>query len=200
MGIASGTWDAGPWRDSLSHYGRIVHVCVEFAIAQNEDQIFPYDGDFFGVFERSFVIAAFSIRRLAEKRLLTDSLNERKWSVTSYPASDKVRPPLPGSTSNEFYRGYRFDKRSADDLTLKEFGNEVIHSSNLGIVTEPEGVSCGIVVASDHRLSRRLLHVTVDDWATMCSAVLEDRVYIASDDWDPITGKTTAKRLGRADI
>lgn len=200
MGIAVGRWAAEPWKDMLAHHGRIAHVCAEFAIAQDDEATFPYSGELFSVFESSFVMAAFAIRRLSEKRLLTDRLNGQKWSVTSYPATAEVRPPLPSSTSNGFYHGYRFDKLGSHTLTLKEFGHEVIHSSNLGIVTEPEGPPCGILVASDFRLGHRVLHITLKQWETMCRSVLDDRVYVTGDRWDPDTGAVTAERLGREDL
>lgn len=200
MGIVSGHWSAEALKDLLSHHGRIVHTCVQFAIAQDDEAIFPYDGDLFSTFETSFVLAAFAIRRLVEKRLVTDSLNNRKWSVTMYPSKPDVRPPLPGSTSNGFYRGYLFDKKGSHTLSLKELGHEVIHSSNLGIVTEPEELPLGIVVASDHRLTRRILHLTLEQWSSMCRAVLDDRIALATDEWNPKTGAVTAKRLNRTEV
>jgi hypothetical protein len=200
MGIVSGRWTPEHWKHLLRHHGRIVHACVQFAIAQDHEAIFPYEGDPFGTFEASLVLAAFSIRRLSEKRLLTDSLNETMWSVTMYPSKPEVRPPLPGSTSNAFYQSYQMDKQGRHTLKLRDLGNEIIHSSNLGIVTEPEGLPLGIVVASDNRLARRILHLSLDQWGAMCRAVLDDRVYIASDEWNPDTGETTARRLSYSEV
>lgn len=196
MGIVSGSWKPEIWKATLAHHGRIAHVCAEFAIAQDDEAIFPYDGNPFSAFEISFVLAAFCIRRLSEKRLLTDALDEKKWSFTSYPATDKVRRPFASQSGNAFYRGYQFDKQSTNTLTLKEFGHEVIHSSNLGIVTESEGPPIGIVVASDHRLIKRLIHIDLNRWSEMCRAVIDDHVYFASDNWDPDSGAITAKREG----
>lgn len=199
MGIAVGRWDSRLWKETLAHHGRIARVCAEFAIAQDDEATFPYDGDLFGAFETSFVLAAFCIRRLSEKRLLTDALNEKKWGVGMYPSSEAIRQPYVGHSSNGFYRGYKFDKRGTHTLTLKELGHEIIHSSNLGIVTEEDELPIGIVVASDNRLSKRVLHISLDQWTEVCFAVLDDRVYSESDQWNPETGEITATREGAAE-
>ena len=198
MGIASGDWNPEIWKLTLAHHGRIAHVCVEFAICRHDEATFPYDGDPFSTFEISFVLAAFCIRRLSEKRLLTDALNEKKWSITSYPATEMVRKPFASRSSNDFYRGYEFVKRGTHTLTLKELGHEVIHSSNLGIVTEADSLPTGIVVASDNRLTKRLPHIGLEQWAEICRAVLDDRVHYSSDGWNPETGAVTATRDGHS--
>lgn len=201
MGIAVGTWEAEPWKQSLREHGRVAQVVAEFLAHDHEDATFPYDGSPFSVFEHSFVMAGFCMRRLAEKRLLTDRLNTKLHSFRCFPAVSKYfRPPLPGKTSNMFYRNYCFEELETASLTVRDFGNEVIHSSHVGVVTEPELLPVGIVVASDWRLSKRLLHLTFTEWADLCGDVLADRVALFSDEWDPETGETKALRLSRADL
>lgn len=201
MGIAVGHWEAGPWKRSLREHWRVAQVVAEFLAHDHEDGTFPYDGNPFSVFEQSYVLAGFCMRRLAEKRLLTDRLNEKLISFRCFPAvSEDFRPPLPGKTSNMFYQSYRFDAPETVSLTIREFGNEVVHSSHVGVVTEPELLPVGIVVASDLRLSKRLLHLTFAEWADLCGSVLADHVALSSDEWDPETGETKALRLSRADL
>lgn len=201
MGIAVGQWEAEPWKQSLREHGRASQVVAEFLAHDHEDATFPYDGNPFSVFERSFVLAGFCMRRLAEKRLLTDRLNEKRFSFRCFPAvSENFRPPLPGKTSNMFYQNYRFDAAETAPLTIRDFGNEVVHSSHVGVVTEPELLPIGIVVASDWRLSKRLLHLTLFEWADLCGSVLSDRVALFTDEWDPKTGEIKALRLSRVDL
>lgn len=201
MGIAVGTWEAGPWKQTLREHARAAQVVAEFLSHDFDQSTFPYDGNPFSVFERNFVLACFCMRRLAEKRLLTDRLNEKNVTFTCFPAvTENFRHPLPSSTSNSFYRNYRFDAPDTASLTIRDFGNEVVHSSHVGVVTEPDLVPVGIVVASDWRLSKRLLHLTLTEWADLCGTVLADRVVVASDERDPETGQTKTLRLSRKDI
>ena len=191
MGIAVGKWEAAPWKQTLREHSRAAQVVAEFLTRDFDESTFPYDGNPFSVLERNFVLAGFCMRRLAEKLLLTDRLNEQAFSFRCFPAvSDNFRPPLPSSTSNMFYENYRFDTPGTASLTIRDFGNEVVHSSHIGVVTEPELLPVGIVVASDWRLSKRLLHLTFHEWADLCGTVLADRVVVASDDWDPETQQT----------
>ncbi len=200
MGIAVGTWEAGPWKQSLREHARAAQVVAEILSHDFDDATFPYDGNPFPVFERNFVLACFCMRRLAEKRLLTDRLNEKAVPFRCFPAvAENFRPPLPSLTSNMFYQNYRFDAPEAFSLTIRDFGNEVVHSSHIGVVTEPDLLPVGIVVASDWRLSKRLLHLTLIEWADLCQTVLADRVGLTSDEWNPETGQTKALRLSRDD-
>jgi hypothetical protein len=201
MGIAVGRWEAEPWKQTLREHGRAAQVVAEFLTHDFDDSTFPYDGNPFSVFEQNFVLACFCMRRLAEKLLLTDRLNERMFSFRCFPAvKENFRPPLPSSTSNMFYQNYRFDTPETASLTIRDFGNEVVHSSHVGVVTEPELLPVGIVVASDWRLSKRLLHLTFNEWADLCGTVLADRVVVASDQRDPETGQTKAFRLSRDEL
>ena len=201
MGVAVGKWEAGPWKASLREHWRVAQVVAEFLAHDHEDSTFPYVGNPFAVFEQSFVLAGFCMRRLAEKHLLTDRLNEKLVSFRCFPAVDEnFRPPLPGSTSNMFYQNYRFDAPETAPLTIRDFGNEVVHSSHVGVVTEPEMLPVGIVVASDWRLYKRLLHLTFTEWADLCGSVLADRVALASDEWNHETGKPKSLRLSSDEL
>ena len=201
MGIAVGTWEAGPWKETLREHARAAQVVAEFLTHGFDNSTSPYDGNPFSVFERNFVLACFCMRRLSEKRLLTDRLNRKTLPFRCFPAvAENFRPPLLSSTSNRFYQNYRFDIAGEVSLTVRDFGNEVVHCSHVGVVTDPELLPAGIVVASDLRLTSRLIHLTLGEWAELCQTVLADRVVVQSDEWDPQTGKVMARRLSRDEV
>jgi hypothetical protein len=203
MGIAVGRWEAEPWKECLRKHGRASQVVAEYMTYHFDDSTFPYDGNPFSVFEQNFVMAGFCMRRLAEKRLLTDRLNEKLFTFRCFPAiTENFRSPLPASTSNMFFQNYCFNNPDTVSLNLRDFGNEIVHSSHVGIVTETDDdlLPIGIVVASDWRLSKRLLHITFNEWADLCGTVLGDRIVVTSDEWDPDTGQTKALRLSRLDL
>ena len=191
MPISSTHWVAYPWKNEISL--QMERVTLHLSEVLNED----YEGEHSPLdrLERALVIAAFSIRRMIEKRLVTDVLANRTFPVRSFPAeADDFRRPFHGQTGGETYSNYDFENAEILSLTIKRLADEVIHSSQLMVVGGDEPVPNGLLIASDYHLGRRVLHLTIEEFTKIAEAVLLDQVRMASDRWDPDTGHVSAER------
>lgn len=196
MPISSTSWQAYPWKNELA-------LQAERAVAHGREVV---DEDFGGshspleMLERAIVLAGFCIRRLIEKRLVTDAFAESKRAVLSFPArtAEAFRPPYRGSAGGTAYRNYDFNAPAILEMTAGELANELIHSSQLMVLDGEEFADDGFLIASDWHLKKRVLHMSFDDFTAFTASVLDDRVYFSSDRWDPETGKISHERLGPA--
>lgn len=195
MPISSTWWQDYPWKNELA-------LQTERAIAHGREVIneersgshSPLD-----MLERAIVLAGFCIRRLIEKKLVTDAFAETKLAVRSFPArSDGAfRPPYSGSSGGTAFRNYDFRAPVILKMTAGELANEIIHSSQLMVLDGEEFAADGFLIASDWHLKKRVLHMSFDEFSAFAGSVLDDRVLATTDSWDPETGKVTHERLGR---
>lgn len=194
--ISVGDWDAHGWKRIIAKSGRLAHFAAEFLIKEPEIAVYPSEIAPFADFEMHFVLTCFAIRRLAEKRLISDDLQERKFPFKTYPAiKEEFRKPFLRSSSNHFYSNYESNNLESLKISVRQFANEVIHSSHLGLSDGDEWFEPGILVASDYNLGRRLILIPLDDWANICVTVRDDVIAAFQDTLDPNTGEITAKRL-----
>ena len=195
MAISSTTWQDYHWKNELA-------LQTERAIVHGREVI---DEEFSGyhspldMLERAIVLAGFCIRRLIEKKLVTDAFAEMKLAVRSFPARSDgdFRPPHRGSSGGSAFRNYDFVASVILEMTAGELANEIIHSSQLMVLDGEEFAADGLLIASDWHWKRRVLHMSFDEFSAFTGSVLDDRVYFTSDGWDPETGKVTYERLGR---
>ncbi|MGY3589021.1 hypothetical protein ACVIGB_002024 [Bradyrhizobium sp. USDA 4341] len=147
--------------------------------------------------DRALMISAFAIRRMVEKRLITDKLADVQITVRTFPSRDngEFHQPYVGESGGTVHNNYSIEKPELKDLKIGEFANEIIHASQLMIVQDEYGIEDGLAIASDWHLKKRLLHVTPDEFSGVVDLILNDFVRIQSEAWDPATGKVTATRL-----
>lgn len=159
------------------------------------DDEFQGDHDPLAMLERAIALAAFCMRRMFEKRLVTDALAALTVDVRSFPAIDRgFRPPFHGASGGTAYSNYEFSRPETLQLSLRVLANEIIHSSQLMVIGQDERVADGLLVASDLHLRKRVLHVTREEFEACVQLVLDDRVAISSEAWDPATDKVASKR------
>lgn len=198
MPISSTRWQDYPWKNELA-------LQAERAIAHGREVI---DEDFGGdhspldMLERALVLAGFCIRRMIEKRLVTDTFAESKRAVRSFPArsAEAFRPPFRSSSGGMAFNNYAFDAPAILEMTAGELANEIIHSSQLMVLDGEDFAADGFLIASDWHLKKRVLHLPFDEFAAFAASVLDDRVYFTSDQWDPETGRVTHERRGPAEF
>lgn len=194
MPISSMRWQDYPWKNELA-------LQVERAIAHGREVIDEdFDGDHspLDMLERAIVLAGFCIRRMIEKRLVTDAFAESKRAVRSFSArsAESFRPPFRSSSGGMAFNNYAFDTPTILEMTAGELANEIIHSSQLMVLDREEFAADGFLIASDWHLSKRVLHLSFDEFTAFAASVLDDRVYFTSDQWDPETGRVTHARCG----
>lgn len=166
------------------------------------DEDFPGGHSPLDMMERAIVLAAFCVRRLVEKRLLTDSFVAKKRQVRSFPAvaGPEFRPPFHGASGGSAFSNYDFQRAQFVSLTAGDLANEIIHSSQLMIVDGEAFAEDGFLIASDLRLHQRLLHLSFQEFEAFGREVLADQVALQSDRWDPETGKVSSERLGPREL
>lgn len=191
MPISSMRWAEYPWKNELQVHAERVLVHIAEVLDENfQQQHSPLD-----MLERAVTLAAFSMRRMIEKRLITNSLAARTLKVRSFPTkTEGFRPPFQGSSGGHAYSNYHFDKPQILSMKVKQLADEIIHSSQLMVISGDDQVDDGLLIASDWHLKKRLLHLTPNEFMTHVRAILDDRVASFSDMWDPESGEVTSRR------
>lgn len=183
-------WESYPWKNDLAE--QLSRVEVHFAEALDPN----YDGRHnpLHMLERALVLAAFCVRRMIEKRLVTDRLSSRSISVRCFAATTEFRQPMHGSSGGEVFGNYDFNSKASVTLSMAKLASEIIHSSQLLVLSGEGEVPTGLLVASDFGLKKRLLHLSLDEFRGYVQTVLNDRIRLRSDMWNPETGEVIATR------
>jgi len=146
--------------------------------------------------DRAIVLAGFAIRRMFEKRLVTDKLSRENIFVRTFPSnhSGDFRYPYASDDGGSAFANYSFGRAETKEIKIVELANEVVHASQLMFVNDEDAIPTGLLIASDWHLKDRLLHLTIEEFTSVALRVLEDQVKFTSDQWDPDTGKVHAIR------
>jgi hypothetical protein len=191
VAISYAPWQSYPWKNELE-------LQADRAVQHGAEVL---DDDFRGdhaphaMLERAMVLAAFCVRRMIEKKLVTDTFAAEARNIRAFPAlsGSNFRPPYHGTSGGQIFRSYSFAEPQSLPLRPAEVANEIIHSSQL-MVVGGESVADGFLIASDRNLSRRLLHLSFAEFREYAQSVLDNRVFYSADAWDPETGKVTSTR------
>ena len=190
VSASSCNWESYPWKNELAE--QLDRVEVHFAEAADDE----YEGEHnpLHMLERALVLAAFAVRRMIEKRLVTDRLVSHSVSIRSFPARGRLRRPMHGASGGQVFENYDFEAPAVLNLPMAKVANEIIHSSQLLVLSGLGLVKDGLLIASDFGLKTRLLHLTIEEFRGYARLVLDDRIRLSADDWDHETGKVTARR------
>lgn len=189
------SWVDYPWKNELATQAERIEKHFQEAL----DEDFNGEHSPLHMLERAVVLAAFSIRRLVEKRLLTDALAGSRHSVATFLATEDYRAPFQSQTGGRLLSNYDFAVPVATEMRLSDVANEIIHSSQLAILAGGDlALPDGLLVASDWNMKKRVLHIPMTILRSWIDAVLHDRVAVFTDEWDPETGKVRAVRDGRS--
>ena len=192
MPISYGAWQSYPWKNELALQSE--RVAIHYAEMLSDH--FGGEHSPMDMLDRAIVLAAFAMRRMFEKRLVTDNLASEKISIRmfQYLGSEDSRQPYVGYSGGNAFRNYRFAKASMKRLKINDVANEIIHASQLMFAHDEETIPTGLLIASDWHLKDRLLHFTIEEFTAMIHRVLDDCVTSATERWDWKTGKVSATR------
>lgn len=186
-------WESYHWKNDLQlHADRVETHLNEALNNEFENEHHPLH-----MLERALVLSAFCVRRMVEKKVVTDQLAASNISVRTFLSSPTYSPPLfsTSGTNYNVFSNYSLEKPVFESIKVGDVANEIIHSSQLlvfeGAGSEPKS---GLFIASDFRMRRRLLHFTAPEFRSWVDSVLNDRVGMSSDRWDPETGEVSATR------
>lgn len=193
MSISYDLWRISHWRDEL--------------IQQKKGVIFHYNelllgDDFKGkhnpmpLLELAIVLAAFVMRRMFEKKLVTDKLRRTNIPVKMFLSNCAIKfhKPFHSESGGATLHNYCFDSIQIKHLKIYELANEIIHSSQLMFVNNEDKIPTGLLIASDQRMEKRLLHITLQEFEDIVQQVLDDEISIMTDKRDPETGVISATR------
>ncbi|MAM39665.1 MAG: hypothetical protein CL949_14440 [Erythrobacter sp.] len=187
---ASCSWESYPWKNELATQAER----VEQHFAEVLDDNFESEWSPLHMLERALVLSAFAMRRMIEKRLVTDELKARTYRFTTYLAANAYRSPAHGSTGGQVFRNYRLGEPTGLRLRIADLANEIIHSSQLLVIYGPGNPSTGLLIASDWNMQKRIIHLTIEEFRDSVDVVLNDRVTHAIDSWDSETNTVRSTR------
>jgi hypothetical protein len=192
MPISYGRWQGYSWKNELAV--QCERVAMHYAEMMSDD--FNGEHSPMDMLDRAIVLAALAMRRMFEKRLVTDKLASEKIPVRTFQRvrSEEFRQPYIGYSGGDAFQNYSFAQTSTERLSISDIANEIIHSAQMMFVHGEEAIPTGLLIASDWHQRHRLLHFTIEDFSAIVKSVLQDRVTVTSDRWDWQTGKVDASR------
>ncbi|MGD0185211.1 MAG: hypothetical protein ABSC25_08160 [Roseiarcus sp.] len=192
MPISYGPWQSYPWKNELALQSQ--RVAIHYAEMLSDD----FDGHHnpMDMLDRALILSGFAIRRMVEKRLITDKLTLEETVVRTFPSKGpgEFRPPCISHSGGSAFRSYNFEKAEIKHLKIGDLANEIIHASQLMFVRDEDKIPTGLLVASDWHLKNRLLHLTIDEFTDLVKRVLDDQIRATGDHWDFQMGTVHATR------
>jgi|SRR5271166_564988 len=131
--ISYANWQAYSWKNELStQFKRALAHCQEILDEDFDGQHNPHD-----VLERALVLAAFCVRRLVEKRLVTDDFAKTQIALRTFEAiqDQEFRLPFHSQSGGNFFNNYDYEIPVMRSFTTKELADEIIHSSQLMVIS-----------------------------------------------------------------
>lgn len=185
-------WQAYPWKNELSlQAGHVRSHVLEILDEDYEGEHNPHH-----MLERALCLSAFCVRRMVEKRLVTDQFAATAIEVRTFHArsgADPERPAFHRSAGGTF-SNFDFGAPAIVRLKPKSLADEIIHSSQLMVVGDEPGLADGLLVVSDWHLKSRILHMSLGEFQAFADSVLANNVRATRDEWHPETGKVTSTR------
>lgn len=185
-------WQGYPWKNEIAT--QLERVEIHFHEIISDD--FSGEHSPFDMLDRAIVLCAFSIRRMIEKKLVTDRLASFTISVNNFSAKDgsSFRRPYHSRSGGHVHESYDFGDIKVMKMTAEDLANEIIHSAQIMISHNEPGLRDGILLASDRHSDKRVLNLTIEEFREFAQMILDDNVVSSSDGWDPETGKVSAER------
>jgi hypothetical protein len=184
-------WQDYTWKNELLEQLR--HVEVYFNEALDEEYDLQHSP--LHMLERALALAAFSMRRLIEKRLVKDAFAEVTWDISTFSATSDYRPPFHSSSGGWVLSNYDFENCIAVAMRAGDIANEIIHSSQLLVLCDvAANPGSGLLIASDWNMKRRILHIPIGSLRMIIEAALNNTATTKVDWWDHETNKVCSRR------
>ena len=192
MEIISGRWPVYTWKNELKYHSEhaVQHfheiICDEYSGTSNT----------FDMFERAFVLTGFIIRRMIEKKLVTDKTASKtlKFKTFVLMKLDSHEKPWVSDSGLKGFGKINFDTPEIKEMNLKTFGHEVVHCSQLSFLNKHESIEPSILVSSEHFAEKRFIQMTIDDYTDVVQLVLNDQIKTQADGYHPESGEVFAIR------
>ena len=191
MPAYSADWQAYPWKNELSLHAERVRTHVLEIL----DEGFSGEHNPYHMLERALCLSAFCVRRMVEKRLITDAFAASEIEIRTFPVrpTEHSRPAFHRSSGGTF-SNFDFAAPTSVCLKVKAVADEIIHSSQLMVVGQEPGLADGLLIVSDWHLKLRVIHMALDEFQRFAQSVLDNNVQATGDKWDTKTGKVSSTR------
>ena len=192
--VLSDTWQIYTWKHELACHSK--RVTQHFRELMDDD----YDGPDapFHMLERALTLSGFVMRRMMERKLVTDLLQAQKISIRTInnPNKEEFSEPWISDTGPRGAFQYDFSNPDEIELSIKNFGDEIVHASQIAIAYNFCGIEDGILIASDWHNKKRLLHVTPAEYELIVAMILDDEIKSSVDGYGA-DGKVFSRRERR---
>lgn len=191
--VTYANWTEYTWKNELTtHASRAIEHLSEI-VQETECDYSPNQ-----MLERALSLAAFSMRRLIECRLVTDKLRDETFTVCEIRrlgSSTTYREPFKSHTGGNFFENFDMKCRHKATVGPKAFADRIIHARIIAVLAGSVYLPDGFLIASDHQMGTALFHLTPSEFISIVDKFLNDQIALHSDRLDPETGKTYAERL-----
>ncbi len=185
-------WQAYTWKNELA----LQAAQVREHILEVLDEGFNGEHNPHHMLERALCLSAFCVRRLLEKRLLTDSFSAIELEVRTFPKVERdIDRPAFHRSAGGTLANFELAAPAIVRLKPKGLADEIIHSSQLMVIGDQAGLADGMLIVSDWHLRSRIIHLSIAEYQSFTGAVLADEVKAARDEWDPKSGRVVSTRL-----
>lgn len=192
MEIISGRWPIYTWKNELKYHSE--HAIQHFH--EIIDDEYSGTSNPFDMFERAFVLTGFIIRRMIEKKLVTDKTASKTLKFKTFVIAEleSYEKPWVSDSGPKGFGKINFDNPEITEMNLKTFGHEVVHCSQLSFLNKHESIEASILVSSENFAERRLMQMTIDEYKHLVQLVLNDRIEMQGDGYHPETGEVFTVR------
>ncbi len=192
MEIISGRWPVYTWRNELKYHSE--HAVQHFYEIISDE----YSGTSnpFDMFERAFVLSGFIIRRMVEKKLVTDRTASKTLKFKTFVLKElgPHEKPWVSDSGPKWFGKINFEAPEIKEMNLKTFGHEVVHCSQLSFLNKHESMEASILLSSENFAEKRFIQMTIDEYKNVVQLVLSDKIKFQADGYHPETGEVFAVR------
>lgn len=123
--------------------------------------------------ERDLFVAAYAVRKLVEAFKISDEVEGGSLLARAHPRKDRPVDLVNRHCVDELYD---LTISSEQQVGLRQFCNQVIHSFVFAIVTDPDGGLAGFFIASDRDKARHVFFFHAEEVVSTLGDVVSDQI------------------------
>jgi hypothetical protein len=176
--VTSSDWQSYTWKNELAEQKQRIGLSLSEALAEADTEHNPIH-----MLEREIGVASVCMRRLIERRLVTDRFRDSQLEVHEIHARADAewREPFVSRMASEIFNNYDLKSRYPKRRTPKVISDKLLHARVIGVLSGSVYLPDGLLIASDTQSKTHLFHFTPSEIAAVFDAFLNDEVRYSSD-------------------
>lgn len=176
--VSSSDWQSYTWKNELSEQRRRILQCLDEVLCDSETEHNPLH-----MLERAIGVAAVCMRRLIERRLVTDRFINCELDIHEITVKTDVewREPFVSRTASEIFNNYDMTVRHLERRTPKLISDKMLHARVIAVLSGSAYLPNGLLIASDTQSKSNLFHLTPKELTEVLEAFLADEVRFMED-------------------